>query len=244
MFAPVTRLAALAVAVVAVLVPTAAAAAPDDSAPDDSVPEEDTSRLVPIPVGCPMPVETDVVFTGTVVGKDHVDEFVRFEIDQLRAGSSSEWAVDGLIDVRYGDDFRFLAEGDQYLVGAAFDNDYGRLGSKVRPAEPLFGGNDVIGLDDTSVECPEIEDAVMTMHLDGSPVDSGVLSLMVEDRRLLAATILVPAAITIAVLIGLVLLRRLWGLGLQGIFALGRTAVTPEADQKAVRVRRHRETTE
>jgi hypothetical protein len=214
------------------------------AAPDDSVPAEESSSLVPIPVGCPTPTPTDIVFTGTVVGKDYVDEFVRFEIDQLRAGSSTPWAVEGLIDVRYGADFRFLEDGQQYLVGAAVDNDFGRLSSKVRPLEPLFGGNDVIGLDDTSVECPEIEDAVITVRLDGQPVDSGVFSLLTDDRRLLAATILVPSAIAIAALIGLVIIRRLWGWGIQGIFALGRTAVTPQADQKAARVRRHREATE
>ena len=241
------------------MAPSAVGAAPGDSVPGDSVPgdpvpgdavgdsvpdDESASRLLPVPVGCPPPPTTDVVFVGTVVGKDYVDEFVRFRIDQLRAGSSARWAVDGLIDVRYGDDFRFLGDEETYLVGAAFDSDYGRLASKVRPLEPLFGGNDVIGLDDTSVDCPDFEDPIMTVYVDGTPVDSGVLSLMVEDRRLLVATILVPSAIAIAALIALIIIRRLWGWGFQGIFALGRTAVTPQADQKATRVRRHRETTE
>ncbi len=66
-----------------------------------------------------------MVFVGTMIGKDDVTQVVRFRIDQLRAGSAEHWAVNGLIDVRYGDDYRFLVEGDQYLVGVGLDPVYG-----------------------------------------------------------------------------------------------------------------------
>jgi hypothetical protein len=216
----------------AALVPSAASAAPDGPAGGDS-------GLVPVPAGCTAPEPADLVFVGTVVGVDHLNQFVRYQIDQLRAGSASKWAVDGLIDVRYGDDYRFVDEGQQYLVGAAFDPEYGRLSSTVRPAAPLFGGNDVIGLDDASVDCPDLEQPVRTLHVDGTSVDSGVLSLLFDDRRLLAATVLVPTAIAFAALIALVLVRMLWGLAMKGVLELGRSAVTPTTDHRAVRVRAH-----
>ncbi len=81
--------------------------------------------LIPVPVGCPVPEPAVVVFTGTMIGKDDVTQVVRFRIDQVRAGSAESWAVNGLIDVRYGPDYRFLAEGDQYLIGVGLDPVYG-----------------------------------------------------------------------------------------------------------------------
>ncbi len=207
------------------------------ASPDDPV--DNQSRLVPVPAGCTAPEPADVVFVGTATGKDHRDQFVRFQIDQVRAGSTRQWAVGGLIDIRYGADYRFLDEGEQYLVGAGFDPEYGRLSSTVRPPTPLFGGNDVIGLEDASVECPEFEDPVRTLLVDGSGVDSGLMSLLLDDRRLLAATVLVPTAIAFAVLLALVLVRRLWGFAMKGVMELGRSAVTPTPDHKAVRIRAH-----
>jgi hypothetical protein len=196
--------------------------------------------LIPIPVGCPVPAQADAVFTGTMIGKDDVTQVVRFRIDQLRAGSVDPWAVNGLIDVRYGPDYRFLAEGDQYLIGVGLDPTYGVPASTVRPPEPNFGGNDVVGVDDVDVDCPRVDDPIRTLQVDGTSVDSGVLSLMTDDRRLLLATLAVPAAIVFAVLLGLVVLRLFGGLAFRGVFQLGRAAVTPVPDHRAVRVRTHR----
>ncbi len=175
-----------------------------------------------------------------MIGKDDVTQVVRFRIDQLRAGSAAPWAIDGLIDVRYGNDYRFLVEGDQYLIGAGSDPVYGVLSSTVRPAEPTFGGNDVVGVDDIAVTCPRLDDPVRTVNLDGTSVDSGVLSLMTGDRRLLLATLAVPTAIVFAALLALVILKMFGRLAFQGVWQLGRAAVTPVADHRAVRVRTHR----
>jgi hypothetical protein len=114
------------------------------------------------------------------------------------------------------------------------------LTSSVRPAEPNFGGNDVVGVDDIAVDCPTLDDPIRTLHVDGTSVDSGVLSLMTEDRRLLLATIAVPTAIVFAVLLALVVLRLFGQLAIHGVFRLGRAAVTPVPDHRAVRVRTHR----
>lgn len=226
---------------------TAGAAPPDDPPPATLPPEVpppepavQTDSLIPVPVGCPVPDPAAVVFTGTMIGKDDVTEVVRFRIDQLRAGSAEPWAVNGLIDVRYGPDYRFLAQDEQYLVGAGLDPVYGVLSSTVRPPEPVFGGNDVVGVDDLAVDCPELDDPIRTLQVDGTSVDSGVLSLMTEDRRLLLATIAVPAVIVFAVLLGLVVLRVFGALAFRGVFQLGRAAVTPVPDHRAVRQRTHR----
>ncbi len=217
--------------------PAAVAAAPPP--PDTTVPGAN-APLVVVPPACPTPNRAVVAFVGTVTGKDDVAQVVRFHIDQLRSGSASDWAVDGLIDVRFGADYRFLDVGEQYLVGAGFDPEYAALSSNVRPPEPDFGGNDVVGVDDSAVTCPPVDDPIRTLLVDGTDVDSGVMSLLFDDQRVLLATIAVPAAIAFAALIVLVLLRMFVGLATKGVFQLGRAAVTPVPDHRAVRVRRHR----
>ncbi len=86
-------------------VPIPVTPAPVNVAPDPGV---RLDWLIPIPVGCPVPEQAAAVFTGTMIGKDDVTQVVRFRIDQLRAGSTEPWAASGLIDVRYGPDYRFL----------------------------------------------------------------------------------------------------------------------------------------
>ena len=196
--------------------------------------------LIPIPVGCPVPDQADAVFTGTMIGKDDITQVVRFRIDQLRAGSVDPWAINGLIDVRYGPDYRFLSTGEQYLIGTRLDPAFGVPVSTVRPPEPTFGGNDVVGVDDIAVDCPALDDPTRTLQVDGTSIDSGVLSLITDDRRLLLATLAVPTAIVFAVLLALVLLRAFGALAFRGVFQLGRAAVTPVPDHRAVRVRSHR----
>jgi hypothetical protein len=215
---------------------------PDPSAPAPE-PEvvSDPGSLVQVPAGCPVPAPADVAFVGTVIGKDEFVQkgTVRYQIDQVRAGNASPYSIDGVIDVRYGPDSQYLELESQYLVAAAVDPRIGALGSKVAPEALLFGGDAVVGLEDTEVECPVIDDPVMTLNLDGTPIESDLLKPFFEDKRLLLATIAVPAAIAAVALIGLVLLRRLMDIGFHGIFALARAAVTPSPDHRASRVRRH-----
>jgi hypothetical protein len=222
----------------ALAVPTDARAA--TTPPPEAVSSADPEALIPVPVGCPRPDPAAVVFVGTMLGKDDVTQVVRYRIDQIRAGSASPWAVDGLVDVRYGDDYRFLDPGSTYLIGAGFDPVYGALSSTVRAPEPTFGGNAVVGVDDISVTCPRIDDPIRTLNVDGTSVDSGLLSLLTEDRRLLLATIAVPTAIAFAVLLALVVLKTFGRLTLAGVWQLGRAAVVPVTDHRAARVRTHR----
>jgi hypothetical protein len=219
-----------------VLLPAGALAA---APPDPTVPPP-AEPLIPVPVGCPRPDPAAVVFVGEMIGKDDVTQVVRFRIEQIRSGSAAPWAIDGLVDIRYGHDYRFLDEGESYLVGAGFDPVYGLLTSTVRPPAPTFGGNAVIGVDDIAVDCPDLDDPVRTLRTDGTSVDSGLFSLLTEDRRLLLATVAVPVGITFAVLIALVLLKSFGRMALNGVARLGRAAVTPVPDHRAVRVRTHR----
>ena len=94
-------------------------------------------------------------------------------------------------------------------------------------------------MNDTDIECPIIDDPVRTLQPNGESVDSGVVTPLFREKRLLLATIGVPVAIAFAVVIGLVLLRNMWGLVMKSVFELGRAAVTPTPDHTSVRVRKH-----
>lgn len=225
-------------------------AAPDPPAPVPVPtvvpPPEPTSEipadaLVQVPPGCPSPPPADVAFVGTVLDKDGFIEkgTVRFRIEQIRAGDATPFAVNGVVDVRYGPDSQFLDVGREFFVSAAIDPEIGVLASKVAPESPLFGGDAVVGIEDTDVVCPRIDDPVQTLNVNGTPIDSSLLKSFFSDKQLLLATILVPASIAGAVLIGLVLLRRGIDLGMHGIFALGRAAVSPSPDHRVSRVRAH-----
>jgi hypothetical protein len=230
-------------AFVALLVVAAPASAGVEPIVVPSLPEaiSEPLDLILVPAGCPAAEPADVAFVGTVLAKDEFVEkgTVRYQINHLRAGSAAPFAVNGVVDVRYGPDSQYLEVDERYLVSAAVDDRIGALASKVSPEAPLFGGDAVIGLEDTEVECPVLDDPIQTINLDGTPVDSGLLTPFFADRTLLLATIGVPAAIVGAVLIGLVLLRRILDAGFRGIFALGRSAVSPSPDHRAARVRHH-----
>ncbi len=220
--------------------PAAAGTEPPAPPPEQKFVSE-PSALIQIPAGCPPVERADVAFVGTVLAKDEFVEkgTVRWQIDQVRAGNAAPFSVDGVVDVRYGPDSQYLEIGQEYLVSAKFDPSIGTLTSKVSPDAPLFGGDAVVGLEDTETVCPVVDDPVQTINLDGTPVETGLLTPLTADKGLLLATIAVPAVIVGLALIGLVLLRRLLDVGFRGIFALGRAAVVPSGDHRAARVRRH-----
>lgn len=222
-----------------VVMSSPAAAGTEPPPPQDFA--TDPTALIQIPAGCSQVDPADVAFVGTVLAKDEFIEkgTVRWQIDQVRDGNAAPYSVDGVIDVRYGPDSQYLGIGEQYLVSAAFDSSIGTLTSKTSPDAPLFGGDAVVGLEDTETVCPVVDDPVQTINVDGTPIETGLLTPLTEDKGLLLATIAVPAVIVGLVLIGLVLLRRLLDVGFRGIFALGRAAVVPSGDHRAARVRGH-----
>ena len=144
-----------------------------------------------IPAGCELPTPVQATFVGRLSATDR--RTGRFEVVQIRGGSLDGFSVNGLVDVDYGDDIRFLEVGTEFLVAVGLDTDSGRLQSKVRDPEPLFGGNQVIGIEERPLDCPEVEDAVRTLLTDGSSVESGVLAPLSTDGSGLMRAIVLPA---------------------------------------------------
>jgi hypothetical protein len=173
-----------------------------------------STRLIPIPTGCSAPKPEQLVFVGTLITNDAFTG--RFHVDELRSGSPAGFEVASLIDIRYGDEVRFLRAGTKYLVGARIDPDLGVLVSTVRAPAPLFGGSDVAAIDQANVVCPKVDDPVRTLLADGTSVESGVLTPIKGAKRQIVRAIVQPVGVAIVVLVGLTCLKLL-------VFALGRT---------------------
>lgn len=156
-------------------------------------PPESTIGVVTttLPPGCPEPPVAAAVFLGEVIASDA--RTARFRVDQVRAGSLEGWQVGGLVDVDFFDDTRYLDRGETYLVGVGADPETRRLTSKVSEAAPMFGGNQVVGVND-SASCPAQQDPLRTVHPDGSSVESGILHPLASDKKGLARALLLPAA--------------------------------------------------
>ena len=238
------RFSALAVAV-AVLWWPAHAAAQDEPAPDSP----GRPSLVLIPPGCQVPPLPDVVFVGTIDaiaavvpagGKATAElQTARLRIDQVRAGEIAPFSFNGMIDVRYGVDAKYLDEGEQYLIGASVDPTARVLVSKVREPEPLFGGDEIVGAAETDIECPVLTDPNRTLHVDGTGIESGVLTPLSDSTPRLLRSIALPIAVAFAVVFGLTALRwAITGVG-YGVGSAYRTAREPREVRSARRSRGH-----
>ena len=183
-------------------------------------PPEPVAPLIAVPAGCAGPEPATVIFEGALLAKDA--RTGRFQVMQVRAGSAAGFAVSGLIDIRLGGDVRFLQEGQHYIVGAAPLGPNLPLGSNIREPRLTFGGNAVIELDEASLECPTLEDPLQVLHLDGTPIETGVLTGLTKAKTKLARAVLVPALTAFAILVGLVLIRWFF----TAIFKIGVNAVT------------------
>jgi hypothetical protein len=180
------------------------------------------SPLVVLPAGCTAQPAPVAVFVGMLADADNTT--ARFAVQQIRAGSLDGYAVDTIVDVRYDDDIRFLHTGQQYLVGARPDPITSVLNSKVRSPAPLFGGDAVIGVDDTDVTCPRVEDGVKTLLADGREVDTGVLAPLATAKKSLLKAVLKPLGIALAVLVVLASMKLL-------LFAMVRAAREREDEE-------------
>lgn len=201
--------------------------------------------LVVVPSGCAVPAPATAVFRGTITLVDDPDRptTFRFRVNSVLAGSLEGFVVGELVDVRFGEEARFLIvdgdyEGRQYILGVAPDPATGLLTSTVREAAPLFGGDAVIGANDSDIDCPRIEDPIRTLLPDGSPVDTGVLTPLQGEGRSLMMALLVPLAVALGVLLALVLFKHL-------LFAVGRSLRDIGSEHSGARPvarpRRHRE---
>jgi hypothetical protein len=198
-------------------------------APIDA-PDAISTRLIPVPAGCAAPPVEQVVFVGTMVTGDAVT--ARFAIDSIRSGTADGFGLDGLIDVRYGDEVRFLDVDTTYVVGASVDPVSGVLASTVRSPAPLFGGNEIAGVNDSAVDCPQLSDPTRTLLADGTGVESGVLTPLRNAKRDILIALLQPLGVAFLILVGLVAVKLL-------IFAMGRSLRDLGAAEAMPRRRRH-----
>ena len=187
----------------------------DAEAPDEQGNVSDTpvviaprtpSAVTTIPAGCPMPMSPQMVFIGELVTLG--ESTATFRITQIRAGIPAGYVTEDVVEVRYGQDAKFLEVGNRYLVGAASDTYSPILISKVREDAPLFGGDAVIGVGDAGT-CPRIEDPIRTLNEDGSTIDTAVLSPLRGSLPVLVVVVLFAVALSLVVLVAAVMLRTM-----------------------------------
>jgi hypothetical protein len=171
--------------------------------PDVSVPQN-PAAVTTIPAGCASPVMPQMVFVGDLVSL--TTSTATFRVVQIRAGTPAGYITDDLVEVRYGQDTKFLDVDTRYLVGAASDPYSPLLISKVREEAPLFGGAAVIGSGET-LDCPSREDPIRTLYEDGSTIDTGVFAPLRDNAWLVVFVGVLSVAIVLALLFGVVLLR-------------------------------------
>lgn len=169
----------------------------------DTVPV--TLPLVPLPIGCTAPVQPHIVFVGEVIDRDV--RSIRYRIESIRYGRPDPFAGGDRIDVRYGLDAQYLDDGREYLVSAVVDPDLGVLVSRVTDPIEHFGGDEVIGVSESDVSCPDAEDPMVTLHLDGKRIDGGVLEPFFGARVRILAALLVPAGFALGAIFLLASLR-------------------------------------
>ncbi len=160
------------------------------------------SAVTTLPEGCAPAIEPQIVFVGEVLRVS--ESIVVYRVEQVRAGAD----LGGELGVEYGKDAQFLSTGSTYLVGAASDAQTGVLSSKVREERPLFGGDAVLGENDTAASCPTFEDPIRTLNVDGSEIPAGVLVGVTENLWRYVLVIVMSVLGAIVSLVGLVVWKR------------------------------------
>ncbi|MEO5975247.1 MAG: hypothetical protein ABIQ38_08625 [Ilumatobacteraceae bacterium] len=171
------------------------------------------SAVTTIPSGCASANDPQVVFIGQLIKID--DTTATYSQLQVRAGSLGGYStidasVGDVVNVRYGRDTKFLSQGHTYLVGAASAINSPILVSKVRAAAELFGGDQVIGQSDQGTACPRFDDPIRTFNEDGTSIDTGVFSPLLDNQWQILLAILVAVGLVIASLAGVVIVKQLF----------------------------------
>ena len=181
-----------------------------DSEIDGSVVGEEVETLpslplVEVPVGCELWELADIVFVGTMAARD--SKTVRFVDITVRSGDPNLISDGGTVDIRFGYDAQYMTEGDAYLVGAYQHPDLGILVSKLSEGPVDFAGDEIVGVSENDVVCPEAEDPIMTLTPDGTPVEFSIIDPMLSERSRVVGALLVPFTIAVAVIFLLAMLR-------------------------------------
>lgn len=152
------------------------------------------SAVTTIPSSCTTPEPLRSVFVGEVSRIDA--NFVLYEVVSERYGTVADLLRNGVLTVRYPiDDVRYLDVGRRFLVGAVaapsgIRGEVPVLESKVRVPPDMFGGDAVAAVQ--RVSCPDYEDPVRTLRVNGDPIDTGILRPLLSDRAGLLRALLLP----------------------------------------------------
>lgn len=221
---------------------------PVPTVPSDTTPVTDEGSGTPLPTSAPTtsvahPVPTlapeckpppapAVVFVGRLTAA--AGGVGRFAVEAVRSDPDGIAVIGQFVDVQIGDDLRFLVYDGRYLV-AADRGPNGQLHSKVHQPPPLFGGDQVVGVEDFGVKCPALSDPIVVRQSGGGTVDTGVFGGFLDDKRGIALAFAKPAAGVMAVLVGLWVLKYLLiGIG-KGLVRLSRRVRRARAERVARR---------
>ena len=160
------------------------------------------SAVTTVPASCTTPPPLRTVFVGEVTKIEA--NFVLYEVVSERYGTVGDLLRDGVLTVRYPiDDVKYLETGQQFLVGAiaapsGIRGDTPVLESKVRVPPDLFGGDAVAAVQ--RISCPDYEDPVRTLQVNGDDIDTGILRPLTSDRAGLLRVVLVPLGVGLGLL--------------------------------------------
>jgi len=160
------------------------------------------SAVTTIPSSCTTPEPLRSVFVGEVSRVDA--NFVLYEVVSERYGTVADLLRNGVLTVRYPiDDVRYLDVGRRFLVGAVaapsgIRGDVPVLESKVRVPPDMFGGDAVAAVQ--RVSCPDYEDPVRTLRVNGDPIDTGLLRPLLSDRAGLLRALVLPIGVGLGLL--------------------------------------------
>jgi hypothetical protein len=79
--------------------------------------------------------------------------------------------------------------------------------SRITPEVVDFAGDEIVGVSEDDVVCPDEEDPVVTLLVDGSPVPTPLVGAFLDARRRLAASVIIPALVVVAVIFLVAMLR-------------------------------------
>ena len=80
------------------------------------------------------------------------------------------------------------------------DPDLGLLVSRVTPVVENFGGDEVIGVSESDVNCPVFDDPMRTLHVDGTPVEASVIEPFFESKVRILGALVIPMAVALGVI--------------------------------------------
>ena len=148
-----------------------------------------------------------VAVVGVLTAVD--SDTARFNVQETKYGTLDGFQANGQVDVQFGREVRFLTIGSAYWVTARYNPDTGRIESKAKPDARLFGANEVLGVNDSSVQCPAVIDPFVTTQMDGTSIDTGVLTPFVNAKANAVERVLRSVALGLGALAFVVFAKRI-----------------------------------